>query len=141
MVKVYFETTKNSYAELYAIFNNETDYVSLLPEIKKIQKERGFDILTEVVTEVSLEEFQAKMLVFYDELIKFKTIVNEKQIEDIIKKYDDIHEEVIDVSNYRFNEDCVWFKKDQIVSIVEILKYFNLDGLQALKESKTIVLL
>lgn len=57
MVKIYFQSTKNSYCELFAVFNSEEDYVDMLEAIHSIRKKRGYDILTEVIYDTSFEEF------------------------------------------------------------------------------------
>jgi len=47
MVKVYFET--DGYAELVAIFDNESTYSICLPALEKQAKENGFAFVTESI--------------------------------------------------------------------------------------------
>tara|TARA_R110002020_G_scaffold432646_1_gene642710 strand:+ start:190 stop:390 length:201 start_codon:yes stop_codon:yes gene_type:complete len=55
-VIVYFEKNKPSYAEVIAWFNDENDYIACLPSLKKRAKIKGFDIVTESLTDGGLNE-------------------------------------------------------------------------------------
>ncbi len=59
MVKVYFETPNNSYAELVAIFESEDTYMLCLPILESEAKKDGM-IVTESVVEDSLNDSEEK---------------------------------------------------------------------------------
>lgn len=48
-ITVYFETERPKYAEIAAQFSSEKLYHSCLPELEKLAKKQGFDIVTESI--------------------------------------------------------------------------------------------
>ena len=58
MIKVYFETPKNSYAELVAIFDSEETYIACLPSLKKLAKENGFQYVTDTVEDAEISDLK-----------------------------------------------------------------------------------
>ncbi len=51
MVKVYFELENGKYAELVAIFDDESTYDACLPALEKLAKKNNFDLVTESIDE------------------------------------------------------------------------------------------
>jgi hypothetical protein len=51
MVKVYFELENGKYAELVAIFDDESTYDVCLPALEKLAKKNNFDLVTESIDE------------------------------------------------------------------------------------------
>ena len=66
MVKVYFETPNNSYAERVATFKTEELYIACLPILKAEAKKQNF-IVTESVEEAEIKDKQKDLFEFYEE--------------------------------------------------------------------------
>lgn len=56
MVKVYFEMEGSS--ELVAIFDNEEAYFICYPELDRLRKRRGFDMITESIVDQQIIELK-----------------------------------------------------------------------------------
>jgi hypothetical protein len=66
MVKVYFET--RGYAELAAVFMDESTYEQCLPALEKTCKEMGYDCVTESVEESLVTESIITSILRYEKI-------------------------------------------------------------------------
>lgn len=54
MITVYFENTNGQYSEIVAKFDSEDLYLKYLPILEKDCIEKGFDTVTESITDLEL---------------------------------------------------------------------------------------
>jgi hypothetical protein len=80
MVKVYFETPNNSYAERVATFKTEELYIACLPILEAEAKKQNF-IVTESIEET---EIKKDLFEFYEE--------QPEELKEVLRKYGNFEE-------------------------------------------------